>query len=81
MFIINLIPLVLREYINFVANHYRVSLKAYTYIYKWLRGVAILKGLIYIVAAILLQSFNPYIGFRIKALIVSSLYFIKLNKS
>jgi len=34
MFIINLIPLVLKEYINFIINRYKISLKAYTYIYK-----------------------------------------------
>jgi hypothetical protein len=70
---INLMPLILREYINFVANRYRVNLKAYAYMYKWLRGVAILKGLVYIVAAVLLQPFNLYIRFRIKALTISRL--------
>jgi hypothetical protein len=81
IFIINLMPLVLREYINFIINRCRVNLKVYTYIYKWLRGVAILKGLVYIVAAVSLQPFNLYIRFKIKALIVSRLYSIKLSKS
>ena len=81
MSIINLMPLVLGEHINYIANRYRVRLRVYTYIYKWLRGVAILEGLVHIVAAVLLQLFNPYTRFRIKALIVSRLYSIKLSKS
>jgi hypothetical protein len=52
MSIINLMPLVLGEHINFITNRYRVNLKAYAYIYKWLGGVAILKGLVYIMAAV-----------------------------
>jgi hypothetical protein len=49
---INLMPLVLGEYINFVANSCRVCLRAYTYIHKWLRGVAILEGLLHAVVAV-----------------------------
>jgi hypothetical protein len=52
MSIINLMPLVLGEHINFIANRCGVNLKAYTYMYKWLRGVVILKGLVYIMAAV-----------------------------
>jgi hypothetical protein len=50
-------PLVLREYINFIINYYRVNLRVYAYIYKWLKGVTIFKGLVYIVTAVLLQLF------------------------
>jgi hypothetical protein len=50
--IINLMPLILREHINFITNSYRVRLRVYAYIYKWLGGVAILKGLLYIVVAV-----------------------------
>lgn len=42
----------LREHINLVANFYKVKLKAYTSMHKWLRRVVIAKGLIYLVAAI-----------------------------
>ena len=52
MSIINLMPLVLGEYINFVVNRCGVSLRVYTYIYKWLRGVAILEGLVHMVVAV-----------------------------
>ena len=71
---INLILLALGEHMNFVTNYYRVSLRAYIYIYKWLGRVAILEGLVHIVAALLSQLFNLYTRFRIKALIVSRLY-------
>jgi hypothetical protein len=78
---INLMPLTLEEYINFVANCCGVSLRAYSYMHEWIGLVAILKGLIHTVAAVLLQPFNSYIRFRIKALIVSQLCSTRVGRS
>jgi hypothetical protein len=49
IYIINLILLALREHINVVASWYRLSLRAFVYIYKWLGIVALVKGLVYII--------------------------------
>jgi hypothetical protein len=78
---INLMPLVLGEHMNFVANRCGVSLRAYAHMHEWLGGVAILEGLVHVVAAVSSQSFNPHTGFGIEALTVSRLCSVKLGKS
>ena len=51
---ITLIPLLLGGYISLIVSYCGISLRTYSRIYRWLGRVVIIKGLIYIVAAILI---------------------------
>ena len=76
LYIINLVPLALREYINLVARFYGVKLNVYASIYKWLKRVVIVKGLIYLIAALSSQRLNLQSILKIIELIISHLRLI-----
>jgi len=76
LYIINLVPLALREYINLVARFYGVKLNVYASIYKWLKRVVIIKGLIYLIAALSSQRLNLQSILKIIELIISHLRLI-----
>jgi hypothetical protein len=81
LYIINLMPLALREHINLIASIFRIRLSAFINIYKWLGSVVIAKGLVYIAAALSSQYINIYNISGVVKLIVSHLYFFILSRA
>jgi hypothetical protein len=52
LYIINLMPLALREYINLIASIFGIRLSTSINIHEWLRSVVIAKGLVHIATAL-----------------------------
>jgi hypothetical protein len=52
LYIINLIPLALRERINLMASIFSVRLSAFASMHKWLGSVVVTEGLVHIAAAL-----------------------------
>jgi len=69
--IINLIPLSVGAYMNFLTNAYGIRLGVYGRIHRWLGRVAVVEGLVYAIAAVSLQKPDLYVLSDIAGLIVS----------
>ena len=57
---VNLIPLALGSHMNFIVSRCGLGYEGYSAIYRWIRWVAVIEGVIHVILAVVFQTPNLY---------------------